>query len=193
MARYASGHKNEAKARILAAIGRGFRKHGYGGVGVDGLAKEAEVTSGAFYGHFSSKEEAFKQTLAAGLENLVLSVRKFQAEHGPNWAEAYIDFYLGERLTCDLAASCAMQSLTPEVLRSSGEVKALFASKIDLVARAIAEGLAPGSEAERLKRAWALMVLLSGGVTMARAAEDPALVETMIAGVRGAALHLVRS
>jgi AcrR family transcriptional regulator len=66
--RYKTGHKEEARARMVAAAGRGFRRQGFGGIGVDGLAKEAEVTSGAFYGHFSSKGEAFKAALVAGLE-----------------------------------------------------------------------------------------------------------------------------
>ena len=56
--RYAAGHKEGARTRILDAAGRGFRRLGFGGIGVDGLAKEAGVTSGAFYGHFPSKAEA---------------------------------------------------------------------------------------------------------------------------------------
>jgi TetR/AcrR family transcriptional repressor of nem operon len=44
--RYGPDHKEEARSRILHAAGRGFRRLGFGGVGVDGLAKEAGVTSG---------------------------------------------------------------------------------------------------------------------------------------------------
>ena len=65
--RYGPGHKDEARSKILNAAGRGFRSLGFGGIGVDGLAKDAGVTSGAFYGHFSSKAEAFKAAAVAGL------------------------------------------------------------------------------------------------------------------------------
>ena len=60
MVRYGKGHKEESRQRIVAAAGRGFRKLGYGGIGVDGLAREANVTHGAFYGHFRSMAEAFR-------------------------------------------------------------------------------------------------------------------------------------
>ena len=45
--RYGPEHKEAARAKMLGAAARGFRRRGYG-VGVDELAKEAGVTSGAF-------------------------------------------------------------------------------------------------------------------------------------------------
>ncbi len=33
--------KEETKRKVFEAAGRGFRKHGYAGIGVDGLAKSA--------------------------------------------------------------------------------------------------------------------------------------------------------
>jgi TetR/AcrR family transcriptional regulator, transcriptional repressor for nem operon len=47
---YKTGHREEARAHMIAAAGRGFRRKGFGGIGVDGLAKEAEVTSGVSIG-----------------------------------------------------------------------------------------------------------------------------------------------
>src|SRR2546425_2773958 len=78
--RYAPDHKDKAKTKILHAIGRGFRRLGFGGVGVDGLAKEAGVTSGAFYGHFPSKAEAFKAAAVAGLVELRQGTRILESE-----------------------------------------------------------------------------------------------------------------
>jgi AcrR family transcriptional regulator len=115
--RYRAEHKQEAREKLLEAAGRGFRRLGYGGIGVDALAKEAGVTSGAFYGHFKSKDAAFETAALAGLEDLRAGIAALQAEQGARWAEAFIAFYLGERLTCALDASCGLQSLTPDVTR----------------------------------------------------------------------------
>src|SRR3954451_21852205 len=167
MSRYAPGHKEQARARILAAVGRGFRKRGYGGIGVDGLAKEAEVTSGALYGHFASKEAAFKEAVVAGIHELRQGVEAVRAEHGAKWIEAFIDFYLGHKRICELGESCALQSLTPEVQRADSATRAAFETEINLVARAVADGLAGGTAARRLERAFALLAILSGGVTLA--------------------------
>ena len=40
--------KEETLRKMLDSTGRGFRKHGYAGIGVDGLAKAAGVTSRAY-------------------------------------------------------------------------------------------------------------------------------------------------
>ena len=192
MARYAAGHREEAKARILTAAGRGFRRRGYGGIGVDGLAKEAEVTSGAFYGHFSSKEAAFKEVVISGIDDLEAGVRALQAQHGDQWVEAFVDFYLGHRRTCELGESCALQSLTPDVQRSDDEIKAVFETGISSVAGLVAQGLS-GTPRGRQDKAWALLSILSGGVTLARAVADQAAANGIAAGVRSAALLIARS
>ena len=191
MSRYAPGHRQEAKARILAAVGRGFRKRGYGGIGVDGLAKEAAVTSGALYGHFPSKEAAFKEAVSAGIDELREGIEALRLEHGGQWIEAFVDFYLGYKRTCDLGESCTLQSLTPEVQRADSETKAAFEARINGVARAVAEGLTGGDPADRLQRAWALLAILSGGVTLARAVLDPAASDAIASAVRKVALAAV--
>ena len=52
--------EGDARERLVEAAGRGFRTGGFGGAGVDALAKGAGLTSGAFYAHFDSKAEAFR-------------------------------------------------------------------------------------------------------------------------------------
>jgi TetR/AcrR family transcriptional regulator, transcriptional repressor for nem operon len=189
VSRYAPGHKEQAKARILAAVGRGFRKRGYGGIGVDGLAKEAEVTSGALYGHFASKEAAFKEAVVAGIDELRQGIEALRAEHGAKWIEAFVDFYLGHKRVCELGESCALQSLTPEVQRADSATKAAFEAEMSRVARAVADGLSGASAAGRLQRAWALLAVLSGGVTLARAVNDQTVANGIAAAIRKAAVE----
>lgn len=188
MVRYKTGHKEEARARMVAAAGRGFRRQGFGGIGVDGLAKEAEVTSGAFYGHFSSKGDAFKAALVAGLEELRSGVESLRAEHGAKWVGVFVDFYLGQKRVCELGASCALQSLTSEVQRADDGIKAVFEAEIAGVVNAVADGLPGRSVKERRARAWALLSILSGGVTMARAVADKDVGAAIASACRAAAL-----
>jgi TetR/AcrR family transcriptional regulator, transcriptional repressor for nem operon len=191
MSRYAPGHREEAKARILTAVGRGFRKRGYGGIGVDGLAREAAVTSGALYGHFPSKEAAFKEAVVVGLDELRTSIEALRAERGGNWIEAFVDFYLGYKRTCDLSESCTLQSLSPEVQRADSQTKAAYEANMIKVAEAVADGLSGDDPPNRLQRAWALLAILSGGVTLARAVEDQATSNAIATAVRKSALAAV--
>lgn len=191
--RYKTGHRDEARARILLAVGRGFRKHGFGGIGVDGLAKEAEVTSGAFYGHFSSKADAFNEAAIVGIADLRAGVLQFQADWGSAWVEHFIDFYLTTRRTCDLAEGCALQTLTPEVARASTEVRANFEAELLKVVEAVAQGLTELKDKDRMGAAWALLSLLSGAVTAARSVNSSALSLNIAEGARAAALLLVNA
>lgn len=176
---------------MIAAAGRGFRRKGYGGIGVDGLAKEAEVTSGAFYGHFPSKDAAFREAVAAGIEELRAGIESFQTDHGERWVEAFVDFYLGEKRSCELGESCALQSLSPEVARSDDSIRAVYQAGMTKVVEQIAKGLPVGSLAERRKRAWAFLSILSGGVTIARAVEDRELAGQIAKSLRASALATI--
>ena len=170
--RYGPDHKEAARAKILSAVGRGFRRHGYDGIGVDGLAKEAGVTSGAFYGHFSSKGDAFEAAALAGLVELRQAVERFQAEGGAGWLGRFVDFYLSTKRTCELGESCALQSLTPEVARAGRTTRVSYETELLRVVEATAAGLPGKTPAARRKLAWTVLAALSGGVTLSRAADD---------------------
>ncbi len=170
--RYGPDHKEAARRKILSAVGRGFRRHGYDGIGVDGLAKEAGVTSGAFYGHFASKGDAFEAAALAGLVELRQAIERFQAEGGAGWLGRFADFYLSTKRTCELGESCALQSLTPEVARAGRDTRVSYEVELLKVVEAAAAGLPGKTPAARRKLAWTVLAALSGGVTLARAADD---------------------
>ena len=180
--------KQESRARILASAGRGFRDAGYGGLGVDGLAKQAGVTSGAFYAHFKSKSEAFRETVAAGMHELRDGIEQFRRTHGAGWRRAFVDYYVGERRQAALPESCALQSLTGDVARSDSAARQVFQSNLNEALRAMTVEPADGA-ADRAS-AIALLALLSGAVSMARAVEDPALRDEIAEAARQAALRL---
>lgn len=189
--RYGPEHKRATRAKILAAAGRGFRRLGYAGIGVDGLAKEAGVTSGAFYGHFASKADAFEAAALAGLVDLRTNIVALQAREGDAWLPAYVDYYLSVKRTCELGTSCALQSLTPEVARAEPATRAAYQAELARVADAVAAGLPGPSLAARRKLAWAILALLSGAVTLSRATDDARLGAQIVAGVKAGIAALV--
>lgn len=186
MARYAQGHKEESRVRIVEAVGRGFRKQGYGGIGVDSLAREAGVTHGAFYGHFRSKAEAFGAAVVAGLSDLRRGVEGLRVEHGKDWLGVFAAFYLGYKRTCELGDACTLPSLSAEIERAEPEARAAYETELQGVMKAVAAGLPDGTDAEREARAWVLLSLLAGGVTLARAVPSEATSEQIAAAVQRA-------
>lgn len=186
--RYPPEHKLEARSKLLRAAGRGFRRKGFGGIGVDGLAKEADLTSGAFYTHFSSKDDAFRQVVVQGLNELRDAIAGLQASRGEAWIEAFIDLYLGEKRTCELGDSCALQSLTPEVARSDAQTQTAYEEALLAVSAQVAKGL-NGTPGERRRRAWSLLSILAGSVSLGRAVGDGDISRHIATAVRGAALR----
>jgi TetR/AcrR family transcriptional regulator, transcriptional repressor for nem operon len=172
-----SEQKLQTRQRILEAAGRGFRKGGFGGIGVDGLAKEAGVTSGAFYVHFDSKAAAFRESVVKGMSELKDGVRHFQTTHGKAWWSEFVRFYLGTKRTCELAESCALQSLPPEVARSDASARGAFEAELLEVAAIVAAGPKSVDAPETVAEAFTALATLVGTVTLARAVEDNAVSE----------------
>lgn len=184
---YREEQKKVTRQRIVDAAGRGFRRGGYGGIGVDGLAKEAGMTSGAFYVHFDSKKAAFRESMLQGMTELHDYVLQLQEEHGTDWWPEFVVFYLTTKRTCNLSESCALQSLPPEVARLDESLRSEFEKELRAVAKVIAAGppsqVAPADD----ESAYAALAVLTGAVTMARAVSSKALSQKIADG----ALHML--
>lgn len=179
--------KQDTRNRIVTAASRGFRSRGYAGIGVDGIAKDAGVTSGAFYAHLGSKDQAFLLALELGLDEVITSLPTIREEHGAGWLPAFADYYLGRAHRADLAGGCAMATLSPEVARFDDPVRAIYEKKMATIVDLFAEGLAGGSADERRARAWATLSTLIGGLTIARGMKSRAASESVATAVKAAA------
>lgn len=185
-----SEKKQQTHQRILDAAGRGFRQGGFGGVGVDGLAKEAGVTSGAFYAHFDSKASAFRESVAQGMAELKDGVRHFQAVHGHTWWSEFVCFYLGVKRKCELSESCALQSLAPEIARSDSASREEFEAELLNVAAIIVAGPASAHAPSDVGEAMVALATLVGAVTLTRAVADPVVAEQIAVAAERALLPM---
>ena len=182
--------RRASRRRIVEAASQAFRKNGLGGIGVDGLAKGAELTSGAFYFHFKSKMEVFVASLEHALEDLRSGIARFQQQDTKHWLTSFTAYYLGFKRTCDLKEGCSLPALSPEVERAGRPAQQVFEKKFAEIIDAVAAGLPANKSGSRRDRAIVLLALLSGGVNLARAVDDDAMSEEIAAVVRKAALAL---
>jgi AcrR family transcriptional regulator len=58
--------KERTRQRLLAEAERLFRERGYAATSLEQVAEAAEVTKGAIYGHFASKEDLLLSAIEAG-------------------------------------------------------------------------------------------------------------------------------
>jgi TetR/AcrR family transcriptional repressor of nem operon len=171
MARYNLEHKEQTRERIITAAGRCFKKSGFSGIGVDGLAKEAGVTSGAFYGHFNSKNTAFSTVVETGMGELLSGIHKFKEQYGGSWWPEFAEFYMTQKRICDLSEGCVLQTLTSEVGRADESIQVLFESELLKIVQAVTDR----NDQESIDKTWVRLAMLVGGVTLSRAVNDEKL------------------
>jgi len=182
--------KQQTYQRILDAASQGFRSQGYAGIGVDGIAKQASVTSGAFYAHLKSKDKAFNLALEMGLDEVIAAIPSFQKDTKSNWIDAFTNYYLGSAHRQDLACGCAMTTLSPEVVRTDKKTHEIYETKMKEIVSLIADGLEGNSRKECISRAWAFISILIGGLTMARAVQSQQAIDEITSAIHDAAINV---
>lgn len=177
-------NEGDARARLVEAAGRGFRTGGFGGTGVDALAKGAGLTSGAFYAHFDSKAEAFRLAVSDGIATLRNGVAAFQAQHGRAWRDPFVDFYLGERMEVGLDEACGLPSFSPDVARADDATRLVYEQELKGLVEVLIAGFRGAHASER---AWSFLAVLSGAAAMARAVKDQKIRREILEAARVAA------
>jgi TetR/AcrR family transcriptional repressor of nem operon len=171
---------------LIQAAARLFRERGIDGVGVAEICKHADLTHGALYAQFPSKEALAAEALADG------------AARGNGWMTAtregreptltdHLDSYLSSQHRDDLGGGCAMAASASEIGRQSRDVSVAFTNGfselVDIIERTLAKS---GSATERRQRALAITAAMIGGVAAARATAkaSPALSDDILVAVR---------
>src|SRR5215813_14529378 len=109
--------KEETRSRILRAAARAIRKHGYAGVGVADVMKEAGLTHGGFYAHFKSRDALLAEALerASRQSSKVASTAAEQrAAKGVSTLRSLVEVYLRDDQITSLEAGCPVAALGSE-------------------------------------------------------------------------------
>jgi len=195
--RYSPDHKQQTRERILDAAGHVFRQQGYAAAGVDTLAKEAGVTSGAFYGHFRSKQDCLAAVIEGALEaNAASREGGLDGLSGPDWVAGMLQRYLSEQHWQSITGGCPIPTLISELPRQGPQARQAFARAaaglIDRMASRLTDGDANEVDPQVRATLWAGLSMAVGGMALARAVEDPALAEEILAAGRERGAELIR-
>lgn len=174
--------------RILATAARAIRRGGFHGVGVADIMKEAGLTHGGFYAHFSSRNALLAEALErAGRDSAqrVTQVTAARQARGASALRALVEAYLSDRHLGELEAGCPVAALASEMPRQSPEVREASAQRVrGLVAavqRALPKDAAPDSGP-------AIASQLVGALQLARALGDNAEGRALLKASRRALL-----
>jgi len=176
---------------VLAAA-RAIRKHGYEGVGVADVMKEAGLTHGGFYAHFKSRDAllaaAADQAGAESIENLTRGIAA--AKPGQELL-ALIDTYLSDRHAAapEQGWGCAIAAAGSEVPRQQAEVRRVASRRIKDLVGLIERQFPEWGRGAAHDKAMGIAATVVGAVVLARAVDDAQLSNR----IRRAARELIRA
>src|SRR5438128_5886361 len=187
----AGSKKEETRERILRAAARAIRKHGYEGVGVAGVMKEAGLTHGGFYAHFASRDALLAAAVGqAGAESAGNLNRAIAAARPGEELMALVDTYLDDRHVAapEHGLGCAIAAAGSEVPRQPAEVRRAASRRIKDIIGLVERQFPEWGKSVAHEKALGIVASLIGALMLARAVDGPQLSKA----IRKAARALIR-
>src|SRR5215212_10370598 len=187
--RYGKGHKQATRQRILEAAGRRFQQDGIDGAGVAAVMSDADLTNGAFYAHFASKEDLVANVLGDQLRDQRQRLHAQPSDRAG--LEAFIGAYLSPEHRDQCADGCPSAALLDEIVRRPAATRQVFTDELMGVIDDIASRLDPTDVEVARTDALTVFGLMVGTLQLARALTDRDLSDQLLARGVQTALKLL--
>ena len=172
-----SNRKEITHTRIVETAARAIRRSGYDGTGVADIMKEAGLTHGGFYAHFSSRDAMLAEAADRAGEDTIAIAKKVLAEAPEDQAlQALMHVYLSNEHMANIETGCSLVALGSEMPRQASEVRKASTCRIKEMVALIKSRL-PDDESEANEKALAMFSTMVGTLLLARAVDDPELSE----------------
>jgi len=186
----AGSKKEETRERILRAAARAIRKHGYEGVGVADVMKEAGLTHGGFYAHFESRDALLAAAAdQAGGETIAYLTRAIAAAKPGQELMTLVDTYLSDGHVAAPEQGCAVAAAGTEVPRQDAEVRRMASRSIKDLIGLIERQFPDWGRNAAHEKATGIAATLVGAVVLARAVDNAQLSHR----IRKATRELIRA
>ena len=166
--RYTKEHKVKAKAAILRSASRVLKRDGFNGIGVDGLAASAHVTSGGFYSNFATKEALLEEVINEELGAMFTGIADADPSERGQRLRELMAAYLSDDHCQGVADGCVMPSLSADVSRAGAHVRETYKRRMTELVAALAPAM-KGTPQEQQQHAWTAVATIVGAITVARA------------------------
>jgi len=181
---------------ILDAAARLYREHGFAGVGVADITRDAGLTHGGLYRHFESKDALVREACAQAFDWSIAPLDGLP--HAPGDLASRVSAYLSPEHRDRPGEGCPVAALAVDAARAGADLSAVFAEgverNVERFARVMGGGLPADEETTPALRDAATVTLATmvGALVLARAtaAGHVGLSDAILATVRD---HLLRT
>ncbi|MEU6196572.1 TetR/AcrR family transcriptional regulator [Streptomyces sp. NPDC047061] len=177
--RYTDEHNQATRQRIIEAAGRRFKRDGIDGSGIAALMKDAGLTNGAFYTHFTSKDELVATAVADQLEAQNANVVEHAAP-GRAGLEQIVRWYLSTQHRDNPEWGCPSAALLDEITRCATPTRQAYTDGVLAVADGIATRLAPHDPLSARTRTLTAYAMMAGALQLSRALADTRLADELL-------------
>ena len=172
--------------RILDVAARAIRRSGYDGVGVANIMKEAGLTHGGFYAHFSSRNALLAEAMLHASADSAARIQgrmAAQCAQGASPLRALIESYLSEVHLSSAELGCPLAALASEIPRQCPEVREASGKRVKGLIKLVQHTLPAGASSDSAQVIASTMI---GALQLARALGDGEEGKTLLALNRAA-------
>lgn len=177
---WSKDHKTQSRHNILTAAASLFAQRGFENTSIDDVMSDAGMTRGAFYSHFKSKSDLYQEAMTFA------ALRRFRQS-----LEDTRDLKSGLDLTCMMENylsqshvtgedGCPLAFLVTDVAHQDPAIRSTYTKLFG----GLAERMSSASDKSR-EQILQTLVMMVGGVAIARALNDTELQQELLNAVKG--------
>lgn len=187
---YSKDHKQQSRQRILQSAVRLFTRKGFDSTSIDEVMADAELTRGAFYAHFKSKQDLYAQAIASTPVFSQLTKTKPDDMDERLWLAQLIGGYLSKVHVDKVDLPCPLAFLVTDVAVSEPATRQAYTDvylKMNQLIRAYTRNFARADK----ESVMAVTAMMIGGVAVARTLSDSKSQQQLLKSCRQVALDLL--
>lgn len=179
---YSQEHKARTRNNILNSARELFATKGFDSVTVNEVMENCALTRGAFYAHFNSKSDLYREALKYSATNSELAKKKPESASSKEWLSQLLDGYLsvehvkGEK-------PCPLAFMATDIVSRDKATKKAYAETYKNMNKIIMDYA--GSEAQCDEESIvSLTSMVIGAVAISRTIDDQDFVENILRSCR---------
>lgn len=187
---YSKDHKEQSRRRILESAVRLFTRKGFDCTSIDEVMADAELTRGAFYAHFKSKQDLYAKAIASTPVFSQLTKPKPDDLDEKAWLAQLVSAYLSKVHVDKVGLPCPLAFMVTDVAVSEPSTRQAYTDvylKMNQLIRAYTRKF---SRVDK-ESVMAVTAMMIGGVAVARTLSDSRAQQQLLKSCRQVALELL--
>ncbi|MDH5178977.1 MAG: TetR/AcrR family transcriptional regulator [Gammaproteobacteria bacterium] len=181
--RYSGERKAQSRERILRSAVKLFSHQGYEKTSIDEVMADAELTRGAFYAHFESKQQLYAEAITESKTFSVFTRPKPAEISDQDWVEQLISLYLNRRHITEVDLPCPLAFLATDVAVREPEIRRAYTDVYAGMNKRMHAYVSRYADCDE-ETVPAITAMMIGGVAVARALDNGVQRNRLLKSVR---------